>query len=197
MRKKTEGLTQLVAEIRACRICAAELEPRPVLHVSTAARIMVASQAPGLRVHLSGQSFDDTSGDRLRHWMGVTRDEFYDERRVALAGMAFCFPGYNAAGSDRPPPPICAVHWRTRLMAALPKVELILLAGSYAQSWHLGNSAKSNMTETVRAWREYAPRHIPLPHPSWRNNGWLKRNPWFESELLPVLRRRVRRLLSS
>jgi uracil-DNA glycosylase len=129
--------------------------------------------------------------------MGVTRDEFYDERRVALAGMAFCFPGYNAAGSDRPPPPICAEHWRTRLMAALPKVELILLAGSYAQSWHLGNSAKSNMTETVRAWREYAPRHIPLPHPSWRNNGWLKRNPWFESELLPVLRRRVRRLLSS
>jgi len=197
MRNKVEQLTQLVAEIRACRICAAELEPRPVLHVSTTARILVASQAPGLRVHLSGQSFDDTSGDRLRDWMGVTRDEFYDERRVALAGMAFCFPGYDAAGSDRPPPPICAAHWRTRLMAALPKVELILLAGSYAQSWHLGEAAKSNMTETVTAWRKYAPRHIPLPHPSWRNNGWLKRNPWFEGELLPVLRRRVRRLLLS
>lgn len=192
-----QSLARLVAEIRACRICAAELEPRPVLHVTTRARILVASQAPGLRVHLSGQSFDDTSGDRLRDWMGVTRDEFYDDRRVALAGMAFCFPGYDAEGSDRPPPPICAAHWRTRLMAALPNVELILLAGSYAQNWHLGEAAKSNMTETVGAWREYGPRHIPLPHPSWRNNGWLKRNPWFERELLPVLRRRVRRLLAS
>jgi uracil-DNA glycosylase len=197
MQNKIDGLARLVAEIRACRICAAELEPRPVLHVSIKAKILVASQAPGLRVHLSGQSFDDTSGDRLRDWMGVTRDEFYDDRRVALAGMAFCFPGYDASGSDRPPPPICAAHWRTRLMAALPNIELILLAGSFAQSWHLGKSAKSNMTETVRAWREYSPRHIPLPHPSWRNNGWLKNNSWFERDLLPVLRRRVRRLLSS
>lgn len=196
MIKKVEGLARLVAEIRACRICAAELEPRPVLHVSTKAKILVASQAPGLRVHLSGQSFDDTSGDRLRDWMGVTRDEFYDDHRVALAGMAFCFPGYDASGSDRPPPPICAQHWRSRLMASLPNIELILLAGSYAQNWHLGKLAKSNMTETVRAWREYGPRHIPLPHPSWRNNGWLKNNSWFERDLLPVLRRRVRRLLS-
>ena len=192
-----QSLARLVAEIRACRICAAELEPRPVLHVRASAKILVASQAPGLRVHLSGQSFDDTSGDRLRDWMGVTRDEFYDDRHVALAGMAFCFPGYDLNGADRPPPPICAAHWRSRLMAALPNIELILLAGSYAQSWHLGETAKSNMTETVRAWRAYGPRHIPLPHPSWRNNGWLKRNPWFEKELLPVLRRRVRRLLSS
>jgi uracil-DNA glycosylase len=190
-----ESLKRLLGEIRACRICEAELEPRPVIHASVTAKILVASQAPGIRVHRSGQSFNDTSGDRLRDWMGVTREEFYDERRVALAGMAFCFPGYDAGGSDRPPPPICARHWRTRLMAALPRVELIILAGSYALDWHLGDSAKSNMTETVRAWRDYGPRHIPLPHPSWRNNGWLKQNPWFERELLPSLRRRVRRLL--
>ena len=193
----TENLNRLLAEIRACRICEAELEPRPVIHATATAKILVASQAPGLRVHRTGQSFNDTSGDRLRDWMGVTREEFYDERRVALAGMAFCFPGYDADGSDRRPPPICARHWRTRLMAALPRVELIILAGSYALNWHLGDCAKSNMTETVRAWRDYGPRHIPLPHPSWRNNGWLKQNPWFESELLPSLRKRVRRLLSS
>ncbi len=133
----------------------------------------------------------------MRDWMGVTRAAFYDDRRVALAGMAFCFPGYDANGADKPPPPICAAHWRSRLMATLPRIELLLLVGSYAQNWHLGEAAKSNMTETVKAWREYGPRHIPLPHPSWRNNGWLKNNPWFEKELLPVLRRRVRRLLSS
>jgi len=190
-------LKRLLGEIRACRICEAELEPRPVIHAAVTAKILVASQAPGIRVHRSGQSFNDTSGDRLREWMGVTRDEFYDELRIALAGMAFCFPGYDADGSDRPPPPICASHWRARLMAALPRIELIILAGSYALNWHLGDAAKSNMTETVRAWRDYGPRHIPLPHPSWRNNGWLKQNPWFERELLPHLRRRVRRLLSS
>jgi uracil-DNA glycosylase len=193
----TESLKRLLSEIRSCRICEAELEPRPVIHAKASAKILVASQAPGIRVHRSGQSFNDTSGDRLRDWMSVTREEFYDERRIALAGMAFCFPGYDADGSDRPPPPICARHWRTRLMAALPRVELILLAGSYALNWHLGDSAKSNMTQTVRAWRDYGPRYFPLPHPSWRNNGWLKQNPWFERELLPTLRRRVRRLLSS
>ncbi len=196
MKSKENELSRLVAEIRACRICAAELEPRPVLHVSTAAKILVASQAPGLRVHLSGQSFDDTSGDRLRAWMGVTRDEFYDERRVALAGMAFCFPGYDKNGADRPPPRICAATWRTPLIEALGEVRTTLLVGSYAQRWHLGEAAKSNMTDTVKAWRDYVPRYIPLPHPSWRNNGWLKSNSWFERDLLPYLRRRVRRLLS-
>ncbi len=196
MKSKENELSRLVAEIRACRICAAQLEPRPVLHVSTAAKILVASQAPGLRVHLSGQSFDDTSGDRLRAWMGVTRDEFYDERRVALAGMAFCFPGYDKNGADRPPPRICAATWRTPLIEALGEVRTMLLVGSYAQRWHLGEAAKSNMTDTVKAWRDYVPRYIPLPHPSWRNNGWLKNNSWFERDLLPYLRRRVRRLLS-
>jgi uracil-DNA glycosylase len=195
--KVAESLKGLLGEIRACRICEAELEPRPVIHATGRAKLLVSSQAPGLRVHRSGKSFDDTSGDRLRDWMGVTREEFYDDRRIALAGMAFCFPGYDTNGSDRPPPAICAQHWRARLLAVLPRIELNLLVGSYAQLWHLGEAMKSNMTETVRAWREYGPRHIPLPHPSWRNNGWLKQNPWFERELLPTLRKRVRRLLSS
>jgi uracil-DNA glycosylase len=128
--------------------------------------------------------------------MGVDRETFYDESRVALTGMAFCFPGYNAQGHDLPPPKICAATWRTRLFAALPQFETILLVGSYALDWHLGERQKSNMTETVKAWREYAPRYIALPHPSWRNNGWLKQNPWFDEDLLPYLRRRVRRLVS-
>jgi uracil-DNA glycosylase len=191
------GLARLLKEIRACRICEARLEPRPVLHVSASARILVVGQAPGLRVHKSGVSFNDASGERLRGWMGIDRDAFYDDRRVAIAAMAFCFPGYDFKGADRPPPRICAATWRKPLIEALPGVKLTLLVGSYAQRWHLGDDAKSNMTETVRAWREHAPRHIPLPHPSWRNNGWLKHNPWFERDLLPYLRSRVRRLLSS
>jgi uracil-DNA glycosylase len=193
---KPENLNKLVAEIRACRICEAILDPRPILNVSKTAKLCIASQAPGLRVHKTGISFNDPSGDRLRDWMGVDRDTFYDESRIALTGMAFCFPGYNAQGHDLPPPKICAATWRTRLFAALPQFETILLVGSYALDWHLGDRQKSNMTETVKAWREYAPRFIALPHPSWRNNGWLKKNPWFAEELLPYLRRRVRRLVS-
>jgi uracil-DNA glycosylase len=189
-------LARLVREIRDCRICADILEPNPVLHVGRTARIMVASQAPGLRVHQTGLSFNDASGDRLRDWMGIDRATFYDEERIALAGMAFCFPGYDKNGSDLPPPKICAQHWRRRLLGLLPEIKLTLLVGSYALDWHLGDAAKSNMTETVKAWREYGPHYIPLPHPSWRNNAWLKKNPWFETELVPYLRRRVRRLLS-
>ena len=192
-----EDLASLVSDIRACRICEKILDPRPVLHVTRKSKLMIASQAPGLRVHRTGLSFNDASGDRLRDWMGVDRETFYDASQIALAGMAFCFPGYDASGSDKPPPKICAAHWRARLLAALPPFETTLLVGSYAFNWHLGGKAKANMTETVMAWREYAPRYIPLPHPSWRNNGWLKKNPWFESELLPYLRRRVRRVLSS
>lgn len=190
-------LARLVAEIRACRICADILEPNPVLQVSHTARLLIASQAPGLRVHQTGLTFNDASGDRLRDWMGVDRATFYDAKRVSITGMAFCFPGYDANGSDLPPPKICAQHWRARLMDALPPQQVTLLVGSYAQTWHLGDKAKSNMTETVKAWREYRPRFIPLPHPSWRNNGWLKKNPWFEAELIPYLRRSVRRALSS
>jgi uracil-DNA glycosylase len=192
-----ENLNKLLAEIRACRICEQILDPRPVLHVTKKSKLMIASQAPGLRVHKSGISFDDTSGDRLRAWMGVHRETFYDDSKIALAGMAFCFPGYDTFGGDKPPPKVCAAHWRTRLLAARPPFELTLLVGSYALDWYLGDKKRENMTETVRAWRDYAPRYIPLPHPSWRNNGWLKKNPWFEIELLPYLRRRVRRVLSS
>jgi len=192
-----ETLGELLEDIRACRICEQTLDPRPVLHVTRKSKLMIASQAPGLRVHRTGLSFNDASGDRLRDWMGVDRETFYDESKIALAGMAFCFPGYDASGSDKPPPKICAAHWRARLLAARPAFESTLLVGSFALSWHLGDKVKANMTETVKAWREYAPRYIPLPHPSWRNNGWLKKNPWFENELLPYLRRRVRRVLSS
>jgi uracil-DNA glycosylase len=190
-------LSRLVREIRACRICADILEPNPVLQISGTARLLVASQAPGLRVHQTGLTFNDASGDRLRDWMGLDRATFYDKKRIAITGMAFCFPGYDENGSDLPPPKICAQHWRRRLLDVLPPIPLTLLVGSYAQTWHLGDAAKSNMTETVKAWREYRPRFIPLPHPSWRNNGWLKKNPWFERELIPYLRRSVRRALSS
>jgi uracil-DNA glycosylase len=195
--EQPSGLDSLVAEIRACRICAAHLPhgPRPVLHVSATARLCIVSQAPGVRVHETGVSFNDASGDRLRGWMGVDRATFYDESRIAIAAMAFCFPGYNDQGHDLPPRRECAATWRERLFAALPQFESTLLVGSYAQAWHLGERAKKSMHETVEAWREYAPRYIPLPHPSWRNNAWLKRNPWFADELLPYLRRRVRLLL--
>ncbi|HEY2069862.1 MAG TPA: uracil-DNA glycosylase family protein [Rhizomicrobium sp.] len=194
---KRESLPKLLPEIRACRICEKILVPRPVLHVGAKSKLMVASQAPGLRVHQTGISFNDASGDRLRDWMGVDRETFYDEAKVALAGMAFCFPGYNAQGHDLPPPKICAATWRARLLAARPDFETTLLVGSYALDWYLAGTQKSNMTETVKAWRDYAPKFIPLPHPSWRNNGWLKRNPWFAEELVPYLRRRVRRLLAA
>jgi uracil-DNA glycosylase len=192
-----EDLGKLVEEIRACRICEKILDPRPVLHVTAKSKLMVASQAPGLRVHETGLSFNDASGDRLRAWMGVDREMFYDDSKIALAGMAFCFPGYDANGSDKPPPKICATHWRARLLAARPPFATTLLVGSYALSWHLGDRVKGTMTETVKAWRDYTPRYIPLPHPSWRNNAWLKKNPWFEDELLPYLRQRVRRVLRS
>jgi len=192
-----EDLKKLLTEIRSCRICEQILEPRPVLHVSRKAKLLIASQAPGLRVHETGLSFNDASGDRLRDWLGVDRDTFYDDSKIALAAMAFCFPGYDALGGDKPPPKVCAIHWRERLLAARPPFETTLLVRSYAQAWHLGDKRRENMTETVRAWRDFAPRYIPLPHPSWRNTGWLKKNPWFEAELLPTLRRRVRRVLSS
>jgi uracil-DNA glycosylase len=190
-------LDALLAQIRACRICEAHLPhgPRPVLHVSATARLCIVSQAPGIRVHETGLSFNDASGDRLREWMGVDRATFYDESRIAIAAMAFCFPGYSEAGHDLPPRRECAATWRERLFAALPQFETTLLVGTYAQAWHLGDQAKNSMHDTVKAWREYAPRYIPLPHPSWRNNAWLKRNPWFADELLPYLRRRVRLLL--
>ncbi|MFD1332425.1 uracil-DNA glycosylase family protein [Methylopila musalis] len=202
-------LAGLLAEIRACRICrdrprGAPLphEPRPVARASLSARLAVCGQVPGVRVHASGVPFSDPSGVRLRRWMGVTDAEFYDEARVAVLPMGFCFPGQDARGADRPPRRECAPAWRTQLFEALPNVELVLAIGRPAQLWHLGPDASPSLTETVARWREILARPVllrvlPLPHPSWRNNAWLRRHPWFESELEPALRALVRRALDS
>lgn len=196
-------LERLSAEIRACRLCveapkggALPHEPRPVFRVSGKARICIAGQAPGTRVHASGTPFTDPSGDRLRDWMGVTPDEFYDVSRIAIVPMGFCFPGLDAKGGDLPPRRECAPRWRAPLFDLMPQIELVLAVGQYAQAWHPGPARKKNLTETVAAWQEYYPRCLPLPHPSWRNNAWLNHNPWFEEELLPVLKHDVRRLLA-
>jgi len=195
-------MPELIAEIAACRRCADAFAatatghaPRPVLQVSPTARILIAGQAPGARVHASGLPFDDPSGDRLRDWMGVERATFYDAARIAIVPMGFCFPGYDARGADLPPPRRCAETWRARVLALLPGLELTLLVGRHAQAWHLGPSSGATLTETVRGWRAHAPERIPLPHPSWRNTGWLRRNPWFEREVVPWLRTAVARCL--
>ncbi|KQW70509.1 uracil-DNA glycosylase [Phenylobacterium sp. Root77] len=191
------SLSAVLDDIAACRACAGELphEPRPVVRVSTQTRLLICGQAPGRRVHESGMPFTDPSGDRLRSWMGVDYETFYGRPEIGVAAMAFCFPGTNPKGGDFPPPPRCAQLWRPQLLAGLPRVELTLLVGGYAQDWALGPRAKGNMTETVRAWRDYAPAFLPMPHPSWRNTGWLKRNPWFETEVAPYLRQRVLEIL--
>lgn len=195
-------LDALVADIRACRLCLEEPEgrplphePRPVLRVSPTARVCIVGQAPGTKVHASGTPFTDRSGDRLREWMGVTSDEFYDVSKIAIVPMGFCFPGQDAKGGDLAPRRECAPRWRAELFALLPRIELTLLVGQYAQGWHLGSRAKPSLTQTVAAWRDYAPRAIPLPHPSWRNNAWIRKNPWFEREVLPALRKEVRELI--
>lgn len=190
-------LLKLLRDIRACRICEAHIEPRPVVRASRTAKICIVGQAPGIRVHKSGVPFTDPSGDRLRDWMGVDSETFYDERRIAIVPMGFCFPGHDAHGGDRPPRKECAATWRTPLFAALPEFPLTLVIGTYAQRWHLAGKSRETVSETVKAWREYRPRVIPLPHPSWRNNSWLKKNPWFADELLPYLRARVARILAS
>lgn len=194
----------LATEIRACRLCAERFRttktahvPRPVAWLASAAPIMICSQAPGMRAHLSGLPFDDPSGDRLRAWMGIDRETFYNRSNLTILPMAFCFPGYDAQGSDLPPPSICAATWRDRALGAMPGVRLTLLIGAYAQKWHLGKARRRTVSETVRAWRDMPPDLLPLPHPSWRNTAWLKRNPWFEEELVPVLRARVCNLLQS
>ncbi|WP_234835443.1 uracil-DNA glycosylase family protein, partial [Sinorhizobium meliloti] len=174
-------------------------EPRPVAVLSASARILIAGQAPGLRVHESGLPFNDASGDRLRQWLSVDRAAFYDQRNFAIVPMGFCFPGYDRHGSDLPPRSECAPLWRQRAMDAMPQIELVLAVGHYAQRWHLGTDCPKSMTETVRNWQRYAKRNsgisvLPLPHPSWRNTGWLRRHPWFEAELLPFLRERVQAL---
>ncbi len=204
-----ETLEALSAALRACRICVERPRakplphaPNPIFRVSRTARLCIASQAAGTRAHASSTPFDDASGDRLRSWLGVTRAEFYDASRVAIVPMGFCFPGQDAKGGDLPPRRECAPAWRARLFAAMPQIELVLAVGQYAQAWHIGAARKASLTETVLAWREIIagerrPQVLPLPHPSWRNQGWLKRNPWFEAELLPYLRAAVRRMLDA
>ena len=186
-----------LAEARACRLCAADLPlgPRPVLRASATARLMIVGQAPGTRVHASGIPFNDPSGDRLRAWLGIDRETFYDERRLAILPMGLCYPGQDARGADKPPMKICAPTWHPRIRPLLPKLELTLLVGLYAQARYLGPARKKSLTETVQCWRDYGPAFLPLPHPSWRNTAWLKRNPWFEAEVLPELRRRMATLL--
>ncbi|MGH1412616.1 MAG: uracil-DNA glycosylase family protein [Pelagimonas sp.] len=189
----------LLGKIRACTLCSERFgktetghSPRPVLRVSPTAKILVAGQAPGMKVHLSGKPFTDPSGDRLRAWMGVDEDTFYDSSKIGILPMGFCFPGYRN-GSDLPPPAICAKTWRLDVLAAMPDIKLTLLIGGHAQKWHLPDAQGVNAT--VERWRDFLPATIPLPHPSWRNTAWLKRNLWFEAEVLPVLRSRIQEVL--
>lgn len=195
-------MQNLFEEISSCRICrdrfaATETahEPRPVLWFGPSPKVLIAGQAPGARVHESGQPFTDRSGDRLRAWLGLSEQEFYDRSKIAIVPMAFCFPGYDAKGADLPPPPICAKTWHARLFHQFGPISLRVLVGGHGHQWHLG--ARGPMTETVRNWRDFSPDAFPLPHPSWRNTGWLKKNPWFEGELLPELRRRLREVLDA
>ena len=198
---------RLAHEIAACRICVENPvgrplphDPNPIVRMSATARLCIAGQAAGTLAHASGKPFDDPSGVRLRDWLGVTPEEFYDAGRIAIVPMGFCFPGLDARGSDLPPRGECAPHWRRRVFAAMPQIELIIVIGQYAQGWHLADRRKKTLTETVKNWRQLFdtptnPRALPLPHPSWRNNAWLKRNPWFFNDLLPVLRAEVQRLI--
>ncbi|SFL21916.1 uracil-DNA glycosylase family protein [Methylobacterium pseudosasicola] len=193
--------------LRACRLCRDSplygpplpQEPRPIVQGSTGARLCVASQAPGTRAHRTGMPFTDPSGVRLRSWLGLDEARFYDPAQVAIVPMGSCFPGLDAKGGDRPPRRECAERWRSELFSGLPNLDLILVIGQYAQAWHLGRM-EDGLTGTVRRWRAILaeprrPRVLPLPHPSWRNNGWLKREPWFEADLLPVLKAEVARVL--
>ncbi|GAA5786863.1 uracil-DNA glycosylase family protein [Chitiniphilus shinanonensis] len=190
-------LDRLLADIRACSHCAPQLPlgPRPVLIADARARLLIVGQAPGTRVHATGIPWNDPSGDRLRQWLDVDRDTFYDASLIAIVPMGFCYPGRGKSG-DLPPRPECAPRWRAPLHALLPRIELTLLIGQYAQAWYLGRTMRPTLTETVADWARYGPDFLPLPHPSPRNQLWLRRNPWFEAEVVPELRRRVGPLLT-
>ncbi len=204
--QQEQELETLRLEIKACRLCrdnplGVQLphEPNPVVRLSSSARICIAGQAPGIRVHESSLPFNDPSGDRLRQWMGVDRKLFYDERQIAIVPMGFCFPGWDAKGGDLPPRKECKEQWHDQLFALMPQIELILVIGQYAQRYHMNELRKKTLTETVRNAVEIfqnsqKPQLLPLPHPSWRNTGWLKRNPWFEEQVLPLLKQEVTRL---
>lgn len=202
-------LEALHGRIRSCRICADRPDgsplphdPNPVVVPSARARIAICGQAPGTRVHASGIPFTDPSGDRLRDWLGVTEKQFYDPSLFAIVPMGFCFPGLDAKGGDLPPRPECARNWHGELFNLMPQIELKLVIGQYAQAWHLGKRRGRTLSLTVRNWRAFLkpecgePASLPLPHPSWRNNAWLSKNPWFESELLPELRKRIQQFIA-
>ena len=191
-------LPALLEEVRTCRLCAAHLPlgPRPVVQLHTAAPILIIGQAPGTKVHETGIPFNDPSGDRLRDWLGVDRETFYDPTKIALMPSGFCYPGRSLKGGDLPPRKECAPHWHPRLRPHLAGVRLTLLVGQYAQALYLGKARKRTLGETVQAWQVYLPDVWPTPHPSWRVNLWLKKNPWFEADALPALRTRVRDLLA-
>lgn len=191
------ALDTVLAEARACRLCAAHLPlgPRPVLRASATARLLIVGQAPGTRVHETGIPWNDPSGDRLRRWLALDRDAFYDERRIAIIPVGFCYPGRHERGGDKPPRPECAPTWHEPLRALLPSIGLTLLVGQYAQAFYLGERRQATLTETVRHWRDYLPEFLPTPHPSWRSVVWLRRNPWFDAEVVPELRRRVAALV--
>ena len=194
-------LESLVNEVRHCRLCRdapkgkiLPHEPRPVLQPSATARILIAGQAPGTRVHASGRPFTDPSGDRLRHWLGVSPETFYDPRHFAILPMGFCFPGLSPKGADLPPRKECASKWRAALLGLMPRIDLVICLGTHALRWHLGKAYAGSLDLSVRQWRQglaLTPMVLALPHPSWRNNAWLKRNSWFENDLLPVLRHEV------
>jgi uracil-DNA glycosylase len=193
----TDPLETLLSEIRACRHCQAHLPlgPRPVVVANPAARLLIIGQAPGTKVHETGIPWNDRSGDTLRGWLDIDRALFYDPENIAIMPMGFCYPGVLPKGGDAPPRPECAPLWHDRLRAALPNIQLTLLAGMYAQAEYLGKTRKKTLTATVAAWRDYGPEVTPLPHPSWRSGNLLRRNPWFEAELLPDLRARVKGLI--
>ena len=192
------ALDALWQEVRGCTLCAAHLPlgPRPVLRPSATARLLIVGQAPGTKVHETGVPWNDPSGERLRDWLGIGRETFYDRRRIAIMPMGFCYPGVLPRGGDAPPRPECAPQWHAALLALMPAVELTLLVGQYAQAHYLGDRRGRTLTETVSRWREFLPAYLPTPHPSWRTRGWVTRNPWFEAELLPALRSRVAELVA-
>lgn len=187
-----------LAEARACRLCAAQLPlgPRPVVRASATARLLIVGQAPGTRVHASGIPWNDPSGERLRAWLALDRETFYDAGRIAIVPIGLCFPGTDPRGGDRPPRPECAPLWQPRLRPLLTEIRLTLLIGGHAQRYYLGAAARGGVTATVAAWRDFLPALLPLPHPSWRNTAWLRRHPWFATDLLPALRARVGAVLA-
>ncbi|HCI46466.1 MAG TPA: uracil-DNA glycosylase [Rhodospirillaceae bacterium] len=191
------SLNSLLSEIAGCRLCAMSNgnplphNPRPVIQAAASAELLIVGQAPGTRVHETGIPWNDASGNRLRVWLQMEREQFYDPARIAIMPMGLCFPGQNARGADLPPRPECAPTWHDRVLAELPNIRTVLLIGQYAQARYLGKRRKSSMTDTVAHWRDYAPRYWPMPHPSWRNNGWLRKHGWFEADLLPALRAHI------